>query len=102
MNELKLKGTITQVMEIKTGTSKAGNEWQKMGFVLDTKEQFNNIIAFELFGAEKIENFNKYNKVGKEVEVSFNVSCNEWEGKFFTTLNAWKIFGVKTEKDLPY
>jgi hypothetical protein len=45
-----------------------------------------------LFGDEKVENFNKYNKVGDSVKVDFNVSTNEWQGKYFTSLQAWKVY----------
>ena len=32
------------------------------------------------------------NKVGDDVKVQFNVKTNEWKGKYFTTLSAWKVF----------
>ena len=88
----KFKGKITKVLEIEKGTSKAGKDWQKMSFVVDNGEQYNNILCFGLFGSEKIENFNKYNKEGDNVEVSFNVNCNEYNGKYYTSLDAWKVF----------
>ena len=30
MSELKVTGTITKVLEVEQGTSKAGKEWQKL------------------------------------------------------------------------
>ena len=83
--------TITKVLDIQSGTSKAGKEWQKLTFVGETPEEYNNVYAFEIFGAEKVENFNKFNKVGDLVSVEFNVSCNEWKGKYFTSLAAWRV-----------
>ena len=83
--------TITKVLDIQSGTSKAGKEWQKLTFVGETPEEYNNVYAFEIFGAEKVENFNKFNKVGDLVSVEFNVSCNEWQGKYFTSLAAWRV-----------
>ena len=91
--------TITKVLEVQKGTSQAGKEWQKLTFVGETNEQYNNIYAFELFGEEKVENFNKFNKVGDVVNADFNVSCNEWKGKYFTSLSAWSIF--KAENSQP-
>ena len=102
MNEqLKLNGTITKVLEVEKGTSKAGKEWQKQSFILDTKTEYNSIYCFEMFGEEKVNQFNQYNKVGDEVEVSFNVSTNEWKGKYFTTLSAWKVFKATAEAQEP-
>lgn len=84
-------GKLIKVLDKQTGTSKSGKEWVKQTFVIDTNEQYNNIIAFELFGDEKVTKFNEYNKVGSVVNVEFNISCNEWQGKYFTSLQAWKI-----------
>jgi hypothetical protein len=90
---MKVEGLkITKVLDVQKGTSKAGKEWQKMTFVGETQEEYNNVYAFELFGEEKVSNFQKFNKVGDVVDVDFNVSCNEWKDKFFTSLSAWKVF----------
>jgi hypothetical protein len=90
--ELK-NGKITKVLEKETGTKKDGSgQWVKQQFVVETNEKYNNLYCFELFGDEKVDNFNKYNKVGDLVDVDFNVSTNEWKGKYFTTLQAWKVF----------
>lgn len=84
-------GKIIEILPTEKGTSKAGKDWQKLIFAIDTGEQYNNIIAFEVFGDEKVENFIKYNKVGKTVDVEFNLSSNKWKDKYFTSASAWKI-----------
>ena len=100
---LEVTGVITKILDKQTGTSKAGKEWEKLSFVVDNNEQYNNIFCFELFGKEKVENFEKYNKVGQSVKVDFNVNTNDWTSpqgdlKYFTTLQAWKVF--KADVDL--
>ena len=97
MSNLKVTGKITKVLERQTGTSKDGKEWQKQQFIVDNNAQYNNIFCFEVFGAEKVEKFHKYNKVGDVVEVEFNVNTNEWQGKYFTSLSAWKITKAKAD-----
>lgn len=101
---MKVTGNITKVLEVQSGTSKDGKEWQKQLFLVDNNEKFNNIFCFEIFGSEKVENFAKYNKLGDVVEVEFNVSTNEWQGKYFTSLQAWKIMKAKSEgvSDAPF
>ena len=86
-------------MEVQKGTSKAGKEWQKLTFVVETDEEYNNVYPFEVFGVEKVENFTKFNKVGQYVDVDFNVSANEWNGKYFTSLSAWKIFKAQEQAE---
>jgi hypothetical protein len=90
MSNLKT-GKIIEILPTESGTSKAGKDWKKLTFVIDTGEDYNNIIAFELFGDEKVDNFLKYNKVDKTVDVEFNVSSNKWKDKYFTSASAWKI-----------
>lgn len=100
---LEIKGKIVKVLDTETGTSKAGKEWQKKLFVVETEETYNNIYCFELFNAEKIEAFNSKFKVNDNINVSFNVNTNEWNGKYYTSLSAWKmdIIGEVKHEEIP-
>ena len=101
MADLVVIGTIKEVTPVQSGVSKAGKEWSKQTFVVAETYQKQdgtegeNLVAFELFGTEKVENFGKYNKLGDNVEVKASVRSNRWEkdGKvsFFTSSNAWRI-----------
>ena len=93
---LEVSGKITKILDLQTGTTAAGSEWKKQSFILETTEQYNNVYCFEIFGEEKVDKFLKFNKVGNEVKVDFNVSTNEWKGKYFTSLSAWKVFKAET------
>lgn len=104
---MEVTGKITKILELQTGTTAAGTEWKKQCFILETTEQYNNLYCFEIFGAEKVDNFLKYNKVENVVKVDFNVNTKEWQGKYFTSLSAWKVFKAeaveeKPEADLPF
>ena len=89
---LEVKGKIEKFLEVESGVSKAtGNNWKKQSFIVKTDEQFNNLYCFEVFGEEKVDNLTKFNKVGDSVNVQFNVSCNEWKGRYFTSLSAWRV-----------
>ena len=87
---LSVKGTIKQKLELEQGTSKAGKEWKSQSFVLNTGAQYNPDICFKLFGEDKINLITNLNE-GDEVEVSFNLSSREWNEKWFTSADAWKI-----------
>ena len=89
---MKVTGKITKVLETQSGTSAAGKDWQKLSFVLETTEDYNNLYCFDVFGDEKVEQFLKYNRVGQDVDVNFNVQTNEYKGKYYTSLQSWKIF----------
>ena len=91
MSELKVKGKIEKILEVEKGTSKAGKEYQKVNFVINTGDKYNPLICFQIFGEEKVSKFIQYNSIGKEVEVSFNISSREFDGKFYHSIDAWRI-----------
>ena len=45
---LSIKGKLSRKLSIESGTSKAGNEWKKQTFILDTGSQYNPEICFQL------------------------------------------------------
>jgi hypothetical protein len=92
--DLKVRGKITKINNVQTGTSQKG-EWKKVSFLLDNGAKYNNLFCFDILGHEKVDDFLKYNKEGKEVDVSFNVKLREYEGRYYTTLDAWKVFTAK-------
>ena len=103
--EYKEKGTIKTVLPVESGTSQNGKEWKKLNFVIANNggyEGAEQIFAFEIFGSEKVDNFEKYNKVGQDVEVSFNVRTNEWKGKYYTSLQAWKVMSGERVEQATY
>lgn len=96
---LEVTGTIRTIEDIVEGTGKDGKPWQKLTYTVVTDEQYNNLYAFEVFSQEKVEQFKQYNNVGDKVTVKFNVSTNEWKGKYFTTLSSWRCSKDSTQAD---
>lgn len=95
MSELKVSGKITKILEVEKGTSKAGKEWQKQSFVIDTEAKFNPEVCFSLFG-DKTDLLTNV-KEGEQVDVSFNVSSREFNGKYYHNLDAWRINKMSDE-----
>lgn len=98
---MKVTGKITKVLDTQKGTTAAGKNWQKLSFILETTEDYNNLYCFEVFGDEKVEQFLKYNYGGKVVDVNFNVQTNEYKGKYYTSLQSWKIFKAEAGEATP-
>ena len=92
MSEFKVTGKVDKILPVVTGTTKLGAEWQKLEFVIKTDDEYNNVYCFEIFGNEKVDNFKKFTKLHDMVDVKFNVKCNEWQGKYYSSLAAWSIF----------
>lgn len=87
---LTITGRISSVLPEEKGTSKAGKEWRKQAFVVDTGDQYNPYVAFSLFGDDKIRMLADF-KEGEQVEVSFNLSSREYGGKWYHNIDAWRI-----------
>ena len=64
----------------------------KREFVVTTNEQYPQDIKLELI-KEKCSLLDNY-QAGNEVKVSFNIRGNEYQGKYFVNLQAWKIEGI--------
>ncbi len=85
---LQLNGTIKLIGEKQTFDS----GFQKVEFVLTTNdEKYPQDVKFEIV-QDKVDDFLKYNKVGSVVDVDFNVRGNEYKGKYYVSLTAWKVF----------
>ena len=71
------------------GTSKTGNEWKMQEYVLETHEQYPKKICFNVFGADKIAQFNI--QAGEELTVSFDINAREYQGRWYNDIRAWKV-----------
>lgn len=96
---LSIKGKIQEILNPESGVSRAGKEWQKQEFVIETDDQYPRKVCFTLFG-EKVSLINGLEN-GQEVEVSFNVESREYNGKWFHNINAWKIDKPSGSENLP-
>lgn len=86
-NNLQITGNIIQKLELQSGTSKAGNPWQKQGYVLETVSNYPRKVYFTFFG----ERVNQYPlNIGDLVTVSFDIESREYNGRWYTDINAWK------------
>jgi len=84
-DKLTLSGTIKLIDQ----TQSFPSGFQKREFVITTAEQYPQDIKFEVV-KDKCATLDKY-AVGQHVSVSFNAKGNEWGGKFYVSLQAWRI-----------
>jgi len=84
-----IKGTLLKVLDVETGTTQAGKEWNKRAFVVKTDDKFPKEVCFTLFG-EKTTLIDSHQS-GSVVDVHFNLSSREYNGKYYHNIDAWKI-----------
>lgn len=88
MNESKITGRILQALPLRTGTSKAGNQWQVQEYILETLGEYPKKVCFEVFG----DNVDKYPmQVGQEVTAFIDIESREFNGRWYTSVRAWKV-----------
>ena len=64
--------------------------FQAREFVIEADDgRYPQMIKFQLV-QDKCDEIDKYNE-GDNIRVHFNLRGREWQGKYFTNLNAWRI-----------
>ena len=96
---MELAGKVIAVLEPRGGVSKSGNEWKVQEYVIETHDQYPHRMCFDVFGADKIQQFNI--QVGEELNVFFDIDAREWQGRWFNSIRAWKVERVSTAQQMP-
>ena len=76
-----------------------GNEWKVQEYVIETHDQYPRRMCFDVFGDDKIKQFNI--QVGEELNVSFDIDAREWQGRWFNSIRAWKVERVGATPQMP-
>ena len=83
-----LQGKVIAVLPPREGTSARG-PWKSQEYVIETHEQYPKKLVFNVFGADRIDQFAI--KLGEEVLVSFDIDAHECQGRWFNSVRAWNI-----------
>lgn len=85
---MEIQGKVTNILPMRSGVSARG-EWKSQEFVITTEEQYPKMVCFQVFGEDRIISFAL--QLGEAVKVSFDISAHEYQGRFFNSINAWKV-----------
>ena len=85
-----IEGKIIQVLPLQGGVSKtSGKEWSLQAYVLETIEQYPKKVHFEVFGDDRIKS--NPCDVDDIVSVDFDIESREFNGRWYTSIRAWRI-----------
>ncbi|MCR5819658.1 MAG: DUF3127 domain-containing protein [Bacteroidaceae bacterium] len=85
-----INGKITHVLPERSGVSqRSGSEWRCGSYVIETLEQYPKKCNFEVFGTDRIQQFNI--QVGQLLSVDFDIDAHEYNGRWFNSLRAWRV-----------
>lgn len=90
MSEKIFKGRVVAVLQKKEGVSKQGNSWVSQEYVVEEAEgMYPKKMCFNVFGQDKIDAFAIKN--GDLINVYYDIDAKEWQGRWFNSINAWKV-----------
>lgn len=84
---MEISAKLFKILPSETIETKNG-QLKKQLFVVETQDQFPKKICFEIFN-DKV-NLGQVSE-GTQVKVFFEPESREWQGKWFTSLRAWRV-----------
>ena len=102
-----ITGKIIYVGEARGGVSaRTGNSWKTQDFVIETMEQYPRKCMFNVFGEDRLKEFNI--QAGEVLTVSFDIDAREYNGRWYNDIRAWRVVrgavpapGVAPVADIP-
>ena len=85
---MEVEGKIILALPEQSGVSRAGNNWKKREYVLETHETYPKKVFFVLFG-DRADQYPL--NVGDEIRLSFDINSREYNGRWFTSIDGWKV-----------
>ena len=87
---MEITGKIIAVLPANSGTSaRTGNPWMSQTYVIETQGQYPKKLAFDVFGEDRIKQFNI--KQGEELTVRFDIDAHEYQGRYFNQIRAFNV-----------
>jgi hypothetical protein len=86
---MEIEGTLIKILPVESGQTKGGGEWMSQTIVIESGGPYPKQVAVNLFG-DKINLLNGL-IMNDRLSVSVNLESREYNDKWFTKVNAWKI-----------
>lgn len=91
---MEIQGKVIAVLPERSGVSARG-EWKSQTYIIETQEQYPKKMAFDVFGADRLAQFNIHS--GEEILVSFDIDAHEYQGRWFNSIRAWNVTKVSQQ-----
>ncbi len=90
-----IEGAVHKIFD----TESKSEKFQARDFVIKTEGQYPQFVKFQLT-QDRCDLINGYNE-GEQIKVYFDLRGREWNEKYFTNLNAWKVEKAATAETPP-
>lgn len=96
---MEVQGKIILKLEPQGGLSRAGNQWKKQQYVLETiNEPYPRKVHFDFFG-ERVDQYPL--EVGDVITLSFDIESREFNGRWYTDIRGWKAEKIQAGAATP-
>lgn len=87
---MEFTGTITDVYELRSGTSSHGNAWESQDYrIEDRGQQYSQSLVFNVFGHDRIGGFNI--RKGDALTASLSFETHDYNGRTFTKIKCYRV-----------
>ncbi|MEE4177837.1 MAG: DUF3127 domain-containing protein [Bacteroides sp.] len=88
---MEITGKVVEILTEQSGQGRNGI-WRRQEFILEVPGQYPRKVCIALWG-DKIDQVAL--KTGEEVTASIDIESREYNGKWFTSVKAWKVDKVQ-------
>ena len=89
--DILVSGQIVQILPLQQGVSqKTGTPWMTAQYIIEHEGgQYPRRMVFDVKGQQRIQEMNL--QVGEQVMLHLNIDCREYQGKYYNSIEAWKV-----------
>ena len=90
---MEFEGKVLQIFPLQSGTSARG-PWQRQDVLFEMPQEFSRKLCVKFFNRpDDVARL----KVGELYTVSVNVESREYNGRWYTEVNAWRVQGKQPQ-----
>ena len=94
-------GTIAHMSEVQSGTSQTGNPWYRQTIVVDVAGYNGSYRKVALQASGNVVGDLEGAAVGDKVEISYQVTAREWNGKWYNNVDLYKVEFLEPQMQQP-
>ena len=91
MATIKERGTIAVLGEVQSGTSQNGNPWYRQTIVVNVEGYRGSFRPIAVQASGKVVGDLEGAMVGEKVEISYEVTGREYQGKWYNNVDLYKV-----------
>lgn len=98
---VKERGTISFMSEVQSGVAQSGNPWYRQTIVVDVAGYNGSFRKVALQASGNVVGDLEGANVGDKVEISYQVTAREWNGKWYNNVDLYKVEFLEPQMQQP-